>query len=200
MQMGGDATGAEGTSGVEKLRLEVASGSAAGTVIEVEDELVIGRQAAGAGTLGNDIEISRQHARIASDADGRYLIEDLGSTNGTYVNGSAIDSPVMLETGDRIEMGTSAVIVHGAPPPPTPETMVEPEPAGSPPPGASATPETLVERTEGGVDVAVEPAGLPRLSLRIDVDLEAREITVALAEADAGEARFFEEDGRWRLK
>lgn len=67
MEMSDQPGSAEAPGGPEKLRLKVASGNAAGTVIEVEDELVIGRQAAGAGTLGNDIEISRQHARISCE-------------------------------------------------------------------------------------------------------------------------------------
>ena len=185
----------------DKLRLKVASGNAAGTVIEVEDELVIGRQAAGAGSLGNDIEISRQHARIASDADGRYLIEDLGSTNGTYVNGRAVESPVALETGDRIEMGASALVVQVSTPPPTPRstpvTTTSALAEGDAPPAA---PEMQVEGAEGGLDVAAEQPGLPRLSLKIDVDLEAGEVTVALDDEDAGQVKFLHEDGRWRLK
>ena len=41
-------------------------GNARGTEIEVEDEFLIGRQEEGAGTLGDDIEISRRHARIVA--------------------------------------------------------------------------------------------------------------------------------------
>ncbi|MGI8631121.1 MAG: FHA domain-containing protein [Solirubrobacterales bacterium] len=209
MEMSEQAAGADGGQ-AEKLRLKVASGNAAGTSIEVEDELVLGRQAEGAGSLGNDIEISRQHARIAGDADGRYLIEDLGSTNGTYVNGRALDSPITLEAGDRIELGASALIVQVSAPPPTPRStpvtttsdlaeagaVGEVEPVS---PGAPLAPGTQVEGTQGGADVAVEPAGLPRLSLKIDVDLEAGEITVALDEEGSSEVRFVQEDGRWRV-
>ena len=54
----------------EKLRLKVVSGNAAGTLIEVEQELVIGREADGHGALASDVEISRRHARIASEAGG----------------------------------------------------------------------------------------------------------------------------------
>ena len=222
MEMSDQAGEAEGGGGPEKLRLKVASGNAAGTVIEVDDELVIGRQAPGAGNLGADIEISRQHARIVRDADGHHLIEDLGSTNGTYVNGRAVEGPVPLETGDRIEVGASALIVQVTAPPPTPRSTpvtttssladaeaaaeaagaagVEAEPAPEvPAPATPAAPETQVEGTEAGVDVAVEPAGLPPLSLRIDVDLEAGEITVALADEDAT-VTFVHGDGGWRLK
>jgi len=205
MEMSDEPAAGEGAGGPEKLRLKVASGNAAGTVIEVEDELVIGRQAAGAGTLGNDIEISRRHARIAREADGRYAIEDLGSTNGTYVNGRAVESPVMLETGDRIEMGASALIVQVTAPPPTPRSTpvtttssladadAEAAGAGVEPAGAG------VEAAADGVGVGIDAPGLPRLSLRIDVDLEAGEVTISL-DGDAGEVTFVRDGGAWRLK
>ena len=48
---------------------------------------MIGRAASGEGRLGDDAELSRRHARVARDADGRLTIEDLGSANGTFVNG-----------------------------------------------------------------------------------------------------------------
>jgi pSer/pThr/pTyr-binding forkhead associated (FHA) protein len=201
MEMSDQPASPGGGGEPDKLRLKVASGNAAGSVIEVEDELVIGRQAAGAGSLGNDIEISRQHARIASGPDGRYLIEDLGSTNGTYVNGRAVESPITLETGDRIEMGASALIVQVSAPPPTPRSTPVTTTSGlAEGDGPPAAPETQVEGTEAGVDVAVEPPGLPRLSLKVDVDLELGQVTVALDDEDAGEVTFVHEDGRWRLK
>src|SRR5215217_3607567 len=62
------------------LRLRVTSGNAAGTEIDVDDELVVGRHASDEGRLANDEEISRQHARITRDDAGTYVIEDLGST------------------------------------------------------------------------------------------------------------------------
>lgn len=204
--------GVEGGGGPEKLRLKVASGNAAGTVIEVEDELVIGRQAAGHGSLGNDIEISRQHARITRDADGRYLIEDLNSTNGTYVNGRLVDGPTSLETGDRIEVGASALIVQVSAPPPTPrstpvtttsaqaQAQAEADPLEPTGGAGPAPPVEAAAGAIGGVEVAgVEAAGLPRLGLRIEVDAEAREVIVALDEG-GGEARFVHEGGAWRVK
>jgi len=175
----------------EKLRLKVASGNAAGTVIEVEEELVIGRQAAGAGTLANDIEISRQHARIATDSDGRYLIEDLGSTNGTYVNGRAVDSPVTLEPGDRIEVGASALIVQVSAVPHTPRST----------PVTTTTAVEGFDPADAGAGAVVEAPvpGLPPLGLRIEFDLEAQEVTIRLEEG-GGEVRLLHEDGRWRLE
>jgi predicted component of type VI protein secretion system len=51
-----------------------------------------------------DPEVSRNHAHIKFH-EGRYIIEDLGSTNGTFVNGRRITAPVPLHDGDAIEMG-----------------------------------------------------------------------------------------------
>ena len=177
----------------EKLRLKVAAGNAAGTVIEVEEELVLGRQAAGAGTLGNDIEISRRHARIATEGGGRYAIEDLGSTNGTTVNGRRIDSPTTLEAGDRIALGASELIVQvGAlrpTPPSTPVSTIDDQPEDT----------TSNQAAVGGDAEAPARAGPARFALRIEVDFDAGEATVALDD-DADGVRLLHQDGRWRLE
>ncbi len=111
-------------SGAARLHLEVISGNAPGSTLVVDDELVIGRHADGAGRLAEDLEISRQHARISREATGEYAIEDLGSSNGTFVNGLRIQSPRLLSLGDSIETGATTLvvkeIVRPAPPAPTP--------------------------------------------------------------------------------
>jgi len=94
------------------LRLEVISGNAPGNTITVDDELVIGRHAQGAGRLAEDEEISRQHARISRERTGDYAIEDLGSSNGTFVNGLRIQSPRLLSPGDSIETGATTLVVR----------------------------------------------------------------------------------------
>ncbi len=93
------------------LRLRVTAGNAQGSEIQVEDELLIGRQASEEGTLGQDAEISRQHARIARSG-GDFVIEDLGSTNGTFVNGRQISRPEILSPGDRIQVGATTLVVQ----------------------------------------------------------------------------------------
>ena len=120
---------------MEKLRLKVVEGNAAGEVIVVETELVIGRQAEGDGALASDVEISRQHARISAETGGRFGIEDLGSTNGTYVNGRRLEGRVTLETGDRITLGASALVVQVGSLQPTPTTSgtIAPAPGAGPP-------------------------------------------------------------------
>ena len=190
----------------DKLRLKVVAGNAAGTVIEVEDELVIGRQSEGVGSLAEDIEISRRHARIARDLDGRYVIEDLGSTNGTHINGRAVESPVTLEAGDRVEVGASALVVQISTPPATPRStpvtttadVAEGAPGSEPKaPVAEPSLETDAAPAEG-LDIGVP--GVPRLTLRIEVDLEAEEVTVGLDGDAAGKVTFSHEGGSWRLR
>jgi pSer/pThr/pTyr-binding forkhead associated (FHA) protein len=52
----------------------------------------------------DDTYASQQHARVRED-DGGFVVEDLGSTNGTYVNGRKISYPLELRHGDRIKIG-----------------------------------------------------------------------------------------------
>ena len=95
--------------------LEVAEGPAAGTRIPLRSEpLVLGRGESGVGTLGADPELSRRHAAI-SLSDGGALVEDLGSTNGTQVNGRQISEPTTAGPGDSIEVGSSVLRLHVPP-------------------------------------------------------------------------------------
>jgi pSer/pThr/pTyr-binding forkhead associated (FHA) protein len=55
-----------------------------------------------------DTYVSQQHARIFAKDDAWY-VEDLGSTNGTFVNDQRLSSPAMVQSGDRIRLGTTEV-------------------------------------------------------------------------------------------
>ncbi|MEX2196544.1 MAG: protein kinase [Thermoleophilaceae bacterium] len=114
--------------------LKVVEGRAAGTQIAVAGEFLIGRHAEGDGKLGRDPEISRRHAMVAS-ADGDLTIEDLGSTNGTFVNGHRLEAPCRLSAGDRIEVGDTVLEVALAPSgrPAPGATMFAPIPSSTPP-------------------------------------------------------------------
>ncbi len=96
-------------------RLEVVAGRAVGMSILLDDELLIGRHADGAGRLADDDELSRSHARISLDRSGFCAIEDLGSTNGTFVNGLRIAGPQTLSVGDTIEVGGTTLVVRELP-------------------------------------------------------------------------------------
>ncbi len=89
--------------------LRVVEGNAAGTEVPVGDELMLGRGVEKPGNLGGDATLSRRHARIVRRDGDELLLEDLGSHNGTLVNGAAITEPVILVAGDRIELGETAL-------------------------------------------------------------------------------------------
>lgn len=82
--------------------LEIESGALAGQRYGVDADIVIGRSTDCDLTFPVT-QISRQHARFI--VDGNYLlIEDLGSSNGTRVNGSRISAPVRLNHQDKVEI------------------------------------------------------------------------------------------------
>jgi pilus assembly protein CpaF len=74
-----------------------------------KNEIVIGRDV-NADVVVNTAEVSRRHARLLLDA-GVYIIEDLGSTNGTFINGQRLNSPMPLRSGDVIMLGEAATLV-----------------------------------------------------------------------------------------
>lgn len=79
----------------------------AGAVMTIGDELSIGRAAACTLTL-DDTYVSQLHASIVW-RDRQYLATDTGSTNGTFVNRERITSPVVLRTGDRVQIGSTVL-------------------------------------------------------------------------------------------
>ncbi len=98
--------------------LRVIRGAGEGRDIAVASELVIGREAAGDGRLDGEPALSRRHARVTRSADGALTIEDLGSLNGTRVNGTAITAATVLRRGDEITLGqTVLAVAHPGDPP-----------------------------------------------------------------------------------
>jgi predicted component of type VI protein secretion system len=136
-------------------RFEVVAGRAIGMSVLLDDELLIGRHADGAGRLADDEEISRSHARISLDRSGFCAIEDLGSTNGTFVNGLRIAGPQTLSVGDTIELGGTTLVVRELPVPTTERSLkaVHPQPTVVPK-GGSPSQETPA--------IAVGPSGRPQ--------------------------------------
>lgn len=92
--------------GKAKAFLMVSTGQAAGTVYPVlQPSLLIGRSL-DADVLVNEQAISYEHARL-EQKDASFTIQDLGSTNGTYVNGQRLVNEVVLVGGDSIRMGAT---------------------------------------------------------------------------------------------
>ena len=86
------------------FQLVISEGKEAGREFEFDqDSVVIGRTAE-CDVILYEAGVSRKHARINVDGTGIW-IEDLGSSNGTKVNGSTIDKKQPLKDGDSISMG-----------------------------------------------------------------------------------------------
>jgi len=84
-------------------RLVLDTGPRAGQVILLAQEwLTLGR-ASDNDIVLQDLEVSRHHARLRRSERG-WVLEDLGSTNGTYVNGSRLAAPHLLRHGDVIDL------------------------------------------------------------------------------------------------
>ncbi|MGL5248102.1 MAG: FHA domain-containing protein FhaB/FipA [Brooklawnia sp.] len=81
-----------------------ASGTSA-TLPEVGQEIILGRASACELDVDDDYASSR-HAKIWHDDEG-FVVEDLASTNGTYVNGQQISQPTRINVGDVIRIGRS---------------------------------------------------------------------------------------------
>ena len=105
--------------------------------------LTIGREAGNDLVIG-DSEVSRRHASLTWDGS-HWIIEDLGSANGTSVNGVRITGPKVLERGDviglarTVTMGLETPVAAHVPGPPDPQTLVSayPDPAHPPAPAAA---------------------------------------------------------------
>jgi diguanylate cyclase (GGDEF)-like protein len=101
----GEPTREEG--GSFKPRLIVVSGMLLGQQMELGDAPVIVGRASECALSMPHPSVSRQHCRIWRDGD-RYMIEDLGSTNRTYLNGKPI-TRAELRDGDQISVGNNAI-------------------------------------------------------------------------------------------
>ena len=91
------------------------AGSADGELV-VTGPTVLGRDSAAGLPLALDDEASRRHAQV-SPAPGGLLVEDLGSVNGTYVDGRRIDGPTLVTAGGRLQIGTTMLEVDERVPP-----------------------------------------------------------------------------------
>lgn len=96
-----------------ELNLEVIEGPDAGKQIAVDRPVVIGR-APESDLVLEDGEVSGQHARITPSPDGSATVEDLESTNGTFLNRNELEGPGRLDPGDELLIGVSVIQLRTA--------------------------------------------------------------------------------------
>jgi uncharacterized RmlC-like cupin family protein len=95
-----------GSFGVVRIELDVAEPSGFRRC-EGACPLVVGRSS-GADLMVLDPEVSRRHARFETQS-GVVYVSDLGSSNGTFLNGKRLDGVVEVLPGDRIDVGTTRI-------------------------------------------------------------------------------------------
>ena len=78
--------------------------------IDVKDSVVLGRSESADVTL-EDPYASEFHLRLVAQ-DGGIVLHDLGSTNGTYVNGRRVNTPMSLSKGDAVQIGKTVLEVR----------------------------------------------------------------------------------------
>ncbi len=88
-------------------RLVLKEGKGPPTTDLVPPETVVGRDASCHLTIP-DASVSQRHARVYH-SDGEWYVEDLGSTNGTFVNDRPLTRPVALKPGDVVTIGRSVL-------------------------------------------------------------------------------------------
>jgi predicted component of type VI protein secretion system len=147
-------------------RLVVRTGPNPGVVYDLTKEVaLLGRDVNNDIVLG-DAEVSRQHSRLTRTPGG-YVLEDLGSTNGTFVNGERLVAPRVLSGGDMLGLGENVTLVFESSVPQAAATVaaapsarpMEPpayaspqrQPAYTPPPAyAPAAAEPMAPAAPGG--------------------------------------------------
>jgi len=122
------------------MRLTITRGEDAGRSIDVADgPITIGRDPA-SDVVVADARVSRRHAELRPLPDGGIEVVDLGSSNGTFVDGTRITDSIRLAPGQGIQVGDTILTAEGAPAggDATVIGAAVPPPPPPPPPGAGA--------------------------------------------------------------
>jgi pSer/pThr/pTyr-binding forkhead associated (FHA) protein len=157
-----------------QYRLMMRSGPTVGRNYPLEgEELSIGRDTSNKISI-NDAEVSRKHARLLWQGEG-YLLEDFGSTNGTFVNGQRLSGSTMLKVGDLVALGENVALLYESDYDPdatllsTKSKSVQAAKAAPPPPVAAPEPLPVYsgQVPAGPAPITVAPAKRSRKTLLI---------------------------------
>src|SRR3954464_7760447 len=137
------------------MQLTITAGADAGKAVQVQgNEFTIGREA-GCDLVIADGKASRRHAALRPLPDGRATLYDLGSSNGTFVNGQRVQS-VLLNGGEQIQIGDTVLVPGGpaaqpgarGPPSPGRPVPAAPAPLQAPPPPQAQPPAPAAPPTQ----------------------------------------------------
>ncbi len=129
------------------FRLIVRTGPNPGSAFDiVKERTLMGRDVTCDVVIG-DAEVSREHARLTRTPGG-YVVEDLGSTNGTFVNGERIMAPRVLNSGDLVGLSENVTLTFSSTSPESAATMMS----------TSASPQTVPPKAPAAPAPAAAPA------------------------------------------
>lgn len=131
----------------EQFVLVIEGGSRAGERVAMAgDRFTIGRKP-GNSLVVQDASVSGNHCELLRTADG-WLLRDLGSTNGTFVDGARISLPTNLRAGAKFALGTVVFLVGAgsvAPPAPSTSDEINLDEIGIDPPAATISPAAIAK-------------------------------------------------------
>jgi len=147
-----------------QFQLIMRSGPTPGAAFTLEgDQLTVGRDSTNEIVI-NDAEVSRRHARLTFQG-GKYVLEDLGSTNGTFVNGQRLAGPRVLKAGEVVSFGEQIVLVFEAINIDPGATMVSPRATAVPPVSRPLAPPPPPPADYAG-SMPASPAPAPGITIR----------------------------------
>jgi predicted component of type VI protein secretion system len=120
---------------------------------ELSKTVVIGR-AKGSGIWLNDTRVSRTHCQI-EPRKGKWVLSDLGSGNGTYLNGKRLSKPVRLREDDELSVGETTITFHAG-------RMISDRPADPIEAAMSSIPPLDLDGTSDNSTIVGEPAPVIR--------------------------------------
>ena len=166
-----------------ELTLEIVEGPDAGKTAPLTGTIEIGRDPSAGLTL-NDDQASRRHARVRPEPGGA-VVEDLGSSNGTFVNHNELYAPTRVTAGDELLIGVSVIQLRSAA-----QIVSQPSAVRAVPPALAAAPRrpTYVDPADAPAAAASggprkpERSNIPELDRLVDarVKTQARLAPLAL--------------------
>ena len=148
--------------------LEIVTGPLAGRRVALPGQVTVGRMDTDLEL--NDAEVSREHAVLRPRPDGTIEVEDLGSTNGTYIDDRPVAGPAVLEPGQQLRIGSTVLRLSGAAATATytaPPTVEDRAPPTGPPPRAFATPTVRRRHGERSAALLMGPTVLTFTSIAL---------------------------------
>lgn len=162
---------------MSELTLEIVEGPGAGRQVALGGPLVVGR-APDADVVLDDGQVSRHHARVSPTAHGA-VVEDLGSSNGTFINHAELHAPARLDVGDDLLIGVTLIELRSPA-----QVASQPSAVRAVPPALAAPerqPTYVTPPDAGGAQGGAPPPAAPDLDRLLDARTRFQARTAPLA-------------------